>query len=357
MKSGKIKIAFVGGGTLGPVVPLLAVMKKVKELRPDAEFIWFGTPKGPERSLIPQEITFYDIPVAKFPRYPNLHWFTFPFRYMYGQYKARKILHKERPNIIVGAGGFTQVPVILAAYDRDIPVVIHQLDKEPGLSNQTSAMKTVSVTTSFAYEKEPFSEPVRSYQIKTPVRFSKHDLVSKEKAAPHFGLDPDRPVTLIMGGGTGALHVNKAIAGMLDDLLKETQVIHSTGKGKKVTRARQGYVVTEFLDEDLVQAYSAADLVVSRAGMGAISECSALEKPMVLVPIPNSHQEQNAEAMREGGGAVVVKQDLIQSELVKRLRELLPDKEKQTALVTHAQRVLPTDDGKALAEVVLEHIR
>ena len=301
MKSEKKKIAFVGGGTLGPVTPLLAVLRTMKKNDSAMEYIWFGTAHGPERALIPPDVRFYDIPVAKLPRYPSFAWMTFPFNYFAANYKARKILKKERPDIIVGAGGFTQVPVITSAHEQGIPSVIHQLDKVPGMSNQMIALKADSVTTSFAYEEGPFSEPVKSRRIATPVRFSKEDLISKEEAAKHFDLDPKKPITLIIGGGTGALSVNEAVVALLDELLGFTQVLHITGKGKKVMNSRAGYAAIEFLEDDLILAYSAADLVVSRAGMGSISECVALEKPLILIPIMNSHQEKNAEQMEKGG--------------------------------------------------------
>lgn len=353
----KMKIAFVGGGTLGPVTPLLAVMRSIRLTQPGAEFIWFGTPNGPERVLVPKDVPFFAIPVAKFPRHPSIELLKFPFMFLYGTYKARKFIRKEAPDIVVGAGGFTQVPVINAAHEYGIPSVIHQLDHEPGLSNQSIALKTVSVTTSFAYEREPFSAPVKSHQIATPVRFLSSDLVSKKKAANMFGLDAAKPITLIMGGGTGALSINETVAGMLDDLLRTTQVIHVTGKGKKVSESREGYAVREFLTDDLIAAYSATDLVVSRAGMGAISECAALGLAMILVPIAKSQQEANAEYMESAGGAVVIHQDRAFAETLKKeIRNLVENASERKRLAKAAQNALPTDGGDALADVVLKHL-
>jgi len=355
MSTRKRKIAFVGGGTLGPVTPLLATLTVLQKQDKQISVIWFGTKEGPERALIPKGVTFYDIPVAKFPRYPSLQWLTFPFKYFSAHKRARMILEKERPDMIVGAGGFTQVPVMFAGFTLGIPSMIHQLDSEPGMSNRKVASKALAVSSSFAYKEPPFGVGVTSQQIATPVRFSKEALLSKVKAATHFGLDSARPIVLIMGGGTGALRINEAVASSLDALLMETQIIHSTGKGKKVTEARKGYFVTEFLADDLIQAYSAADLVISRAGMGSISECTALEKPMILIPIPQSHQEQNARRMVEGGGAELVQQDDdLEETLKKTIKRVLGRASLRKELVTQAKMILPTDHGQALAKVILK---
>jgi UDP-N-acetylglucosamine--N-acetylmuramyl-(pentapeptide) pyrophosphoryl-undecaprenol N-acetylglucosamine transferase len=246
----------------------------------------------------------------------------------------------------------------MASDEYFVPSIIHQLDKVVGMSNQSIAPRTRSVTTSFAYEKEPFPKPVKSRQIPTPVRFGERDLMPKADGARAFDLDPDRPVTLIIGGGTGALSVNEGVRDVLDDLLGVTQVIHVTGKGKRVTDSRPGYYVAEFLSDDLLKAYSAADIVVSRAGMGSVSECTALGKPMVLIPISDNQQEVNAAAMIEGGGAVGLKQDeRFKQNLLEILTRLLASEEDRKKLVDGARRVLPTDDGSALAEIVLGLVR
>jgi len=358
MKTGKIKIAFVGGGTLGPVTPLLAVLRYMKKNKPNVEFIWLGTKYGPEKALLQKDLPFYDIPTAKLPRYPSFQWLSFPIKYFMAKYIARKILKEEKPDIVVGAGGFTQVPVILSANKQGIPSAIHQLDLVIGMSNKMIARKTISVTTSFDYEERVFPEPVESYQAATPVRFVKNDLVLKDQAAEHFGLDSSKPIIFVMGGGTGALSVNKAIGELLDVLLEHTQIIHSTGRGKKETESRPGYFVTEFLSDDSITAYSAADIVVTRAGMGAISECSALEKPMILIPLPNSPQEQNAEQLGKQDGALIVHQDVnFTSELLGAIRRLLKDVYMRDEFVMVAKDVIPTDDGKELAEIILKHIQ
>lgn len=356
-----MKIAFAGGGTLGPVTPLLAVSRYLCGVGPGIEFIWFGTPSGPERPLMQTEgIRFFEVPVAKLPRYPSTRWLTFPVDQARARALAAAVLDKEQPDVVVSAGGFTAVPVIEEARKRGIPCAIHQLDLVPGLSNKRVAALCQSVTTSFRYASPPFSG-VKSEQIPTPVLYQAENLPERGEALRSFGLDSGRPCVLIVGGGTGSLALNESIAADLDQWLARTQVIHSTGEGKRgALVSRAGYFVDERFDiESMRRAYAAADLVVSRAGMGALSELSALAKACILVPIPKNQQEANAQELEGRGGVVVVNQT--QPGFAQRLRlaafELLDDAARRCELASKLHESLPTDDGARLAEIVMNLIK
>lgn len=345
-------ILFCGGGTLGPVTPLIAVLRRMRKMRPHLRFAWAGTPNGPERELIEREgVTFHPIPSAKFTRYPSIRWLTWPAEYLRARRAADVLIQSVRPNLVVGAGGFTQVPVMRAASKHSIPCAIHQLDARPGLSNRQVASLCSTVTTSFAYEDPPFGSRVRAEQIPTPCRFAGVTVPDREAAADRFFLDPHRPILFILGGGTGALTLNQAVAANLDAFLEETQIIHSTGKGKhEGLKERKGYVVREFLDErDTLFAYAAADAVVCRAGMGTLTEVAALSKAAIVVPIPGSHQEENVSALNDG--ALSVKQsDTFGADLFDSASAFLSDASQRTRLGSKIHEMLTTDSGAALAE-------
>jgi UDP-N-acetylglucosamine--N-acetylmuramyl-(pentapeptide) pyrophosphoryl-undecaprenol N-acetylglucosamine transferase len=344
----KRTILFAGGGTMGPVTPLLAVLRRMKQLDPELSFAWAGTADGPERGLIETEgIPFYPIPVAKLPRYPTVRWLTWPVAYLRARIAAWNLLRTKRPSLVVAAGGFTQVPIMAAARWRRIPCAIHQLDAEPGLSNKRVAKMCRSVTTSFPYDFDVFDD-VETTRVPTPCRFDPESMPSRTDAAKRFGLQPEKPILFVVGGGTGAAALNDATWKTKSRLLRDMQIIHATGKGKATVLTQDaGYVMREFLDEeDIKHAYAAADLVVSRAGMGGLSDLACLSKPAIFVPIPKSHQEQNVIKLPV---AVVEQKEQFEETLQQKILHLLSDADARQALGIKLHDALPTDDGSELA--------
>lgn len=342
-------ILFTGGGTLGPVTPLLAVLRQMLKRRPGLVMVWAGTPHGPERAVIEKEgIPFYAIPVAKLPRYPSWRWLTWPISLLRARVTAERIMRRIQPALVVSAGGFTSVPVIKAARRRNIPCAIHQLDVEPGLANRAVASDCQSVTATFKYDFEPF-EGVKTAQTPTPCRFAGAIVPNKSEAAFFFGLDAGRPIILVVGGGTGADYLNQAVWKIKSELLAVTQVIHLTGrdKGREASSAA-GYETREFFDEkNMLQAYAAADLVISRAGLGAITDLVCLKKPAILVPIPKTHQVAN---VRRLPFAVVEQGANFDEQLLRWVKLFLGNNEMRERLQAQISAALPIDDGSALAE-------
>ncbi len=351
-------ILFVGGGTLGPVTPLLATMRALKKIAPDTTFSWIGTPSGPERILVEKEgIGFRALPSAKLPRYPSIQWLTFPFDWARVRSLAKQMVKDLKPDVVVGVGGFTAVPVMLAATKLGIPCVTHQLDVVPGLSNRRIAEHCASVTTSFEYEKAPFGTHVNDEQIATPTRFFIEHLPTKKKAMEEFGFDPAKPVILVFGGGTGAQALNEMVWRTKDQWLAFTQLIHVTGIGKDSQKDERAglYVVKPFLDVQMLSAYAAADLIISRAGVGSLSEIAALKKAAIIIPMPKSHQEYNAKAFEERGACVAAHQEsaTFDDDVLSAARLLLNDEEERKIMGEQAHAFLPTDDGTAFAKRIL----
>lgn len=358
MKTRK-KLVCTGGGTLGPVTPLLAMVEAARRLESSLEVAWIGTPEGPERSLVEAaHIPFFSLPVAKLPRYPTWHWVTFPYDWYRARRAAGRLLEELQPHVVVTAGGFTAVPVIFAAHKRGIPCAMHQLDLKPGLANRQVAPYCQSITTSFEYARSPFATDLADEPIPTPTRFRLADLPSRAVAARHFGLDARRPIVLIFGGGTGAQALNACMEQTKPAWLQFTQVIHLTGRGKQSSglQTTLGYVVREFLGEEMKYAYAAADLVISRAGFATLAEMTAaLAKPTIVVPLPGTEQELNARAFEEQGGVIIVSQEQAHfaEELQTAAQLLLNDPDACRTMGEAAQRFLPTDDGTVLARRVL----
>lgn len=348
---------------MGPTAPIFALQKKLAEKHPQAKFVWVGTPDGPERGPVEKlGIPFVSLPVAKFPRYLSPRLFTWPWDYIRAKKAAINFLKEWKPDIVIGAGGFTQVPLMRAASKHGIPCVIHQLDFDPLLSNKLVAKHCALITTTFVYHsrkltvpifKFSFGTPVPEKAIATPNRFASYRTLEKTTAAEFFGLDGNKPIVLFVGGGTGALALNEVIEKNLDKWLSKTQVIHITGKGRGLdAKEKPGYVKREFFDEqELFKAYMASDLIVTRGGMGSITDLAALSKPCIFVPITNHAQENNVRHM--GVSVMVIKESpKLFHDLYREVHHLMERPNERIKFGLALNRTIRTDDGTEWANLI-----
>lgn len=298
-------VLLAGGGTLGPVMPLLAVAEVLNRRGDGVVFV--GTPDGPERSLLTSRgIPFRSVPVVKLRRGWSPTTLRLPLDAVRAVRAARAILRSESPAAVLGAGGFTSVPVGFAAYRQGIPVVIHQQDVEPSLSNRLLARFASAVTVSLKMSQRYFPR-VPVTVTGNPVR-SEIAAGNRVRGLKRWGFTADRPVTVVFGGGTGAVFLNRLVVDSLDALLRRTQVLHVSGVGRgPVGLPAPGYVVVPRL-EAMADAYAAADAVVCRAGFTTLSELMLLSTPALVVPMPGTHQEANADWFGRAGAVRVASQ-------------------------------------------------
>ncbi|TAK03828.1 hypothetical protein EPO34_01560 [Patescibacteria group bacterium] len=347
-----MKILFAGGGTLGPVTPLIAVAEAWKRTDPSVSFVWVGTSRGPEGAIVREQgMKFLHLPVARFTRYPSLEWLTLPFRAFQAFVTAWLVLGREKPSLVACAGGYTGVPMAYAAFIRGIPVWTHQSDVRPLLSNRLIAPVARLVTV--AWPQTAGSFPRRKTELMgNPVRACVR-AGAKDRAAVRFGLDLRLPTLLVTGGGGGAKWLNQMCMDMAPKLVGIANVIHITGPGKmKPAYQRFGahYHAVELLVEGMADALAAADVVLARAGMGTISELSAMRKAAVLVPIHGSLQMANAAVLEDTGAAKVIQQPLATlGDLERAILGLLADEPARRALGDRLARALPTDVAEKIA--------
>ncbi|MDF1496923.1 MAG: glycosyltransferase [Patescibacteria group bacterium] len=351
-------IALVGGGTMGPTAPLLALHDFWSKKNPKDKFIWIGTKEGPEKAPVEARgIPFASITTAKIPRYLTLKLFTWPLDYSRAKKEASALLDKYKPDIVIGAGGFTQVPVIKVASKRGIPCIIHQLDFTPGWSNLAVQKYCKAITTTFVYHYKKFRKCKNEQHIATPNRFATMDWPDKKLSREHFGFKNGEPLVLVIGGGTGARALNQVIEANLDKWLKKVQILHITGKGRSSNpNERTGYKRYEFLDRDeLLKAYISADIVISRAGMGGITDLATLCKPTILVPIPSTHQEKNTRHLLDTIIEVKERNNFFE-DLYTEVRRLRKDPEKCKHLGYELNRLIKTDDGEEFASIIERYL-
>lgn len=347
-------LLFTGGGTLGPVTPLLAVADAVRLRAPEASFSWIGTQQGPERALVEASgIRFFAIRSGKLRRYFSWRNVVDIVNIKIGFFQSLALLRRLRPDAVVSAGGFVAVPVVWAARCLRIPVHVHAQDIRPGLANKLSAPFAGSVSVAFETSLKDFARHHPTW-TGNPVRRAML-AGSREAARSLFGLEEGIPTLLVLGGGTGAAGVNDLVRGAMPTLAAAFQVLHVTGKGKgDAAFAHPRYHAVEFLTDGMAHAYAAANLVVTRAGIGTLTELAALALPTVIVPMPRSHQEENAQYFADHGAALFLDEvGATPATFAERILGLWHAPDRMAALSVGMRALAKGEAAAAVAEIVL----
>lgn len=354
-----MKVLFVGGGTGGSVTPLIAIAQYLKAEVTNIQCVWFGTASGPEKKLVmAEDIIYYRILSGKLRRYFSLKNFIDIFLVFFGVIQSFLFLIKIKPDVIVSAGSYVAVPVGIAAWILRIPHLIHQQDLLPGLANKILSYLAKTITVSYPEEAQFFKLKKVVY-TGNPVRFSIF-AGNKEKARELLGLEQSLPTILVVGGGTGALRLNQLVTGALPELLTFCQIIHITGKNKKfaplaVKNLSNRYHQFDFLVNEIPDILAIADLVITRAGMGFLTELSALSKASIIIPMPNSHQEINAKYFCEKKATLCFDQNSLSSQsLVQDIKDLIYDQASLNFLRFNINKLYQPDATKLLVEEILK---
>ncbi len=345
---------------MGSVTPLLALSEEIRIKDPETEFLWIGTRNGPEKKIVSGEgIKFVAIPAGKLRRYfSGKNLFT-PFLVLAGFLKSFFVILKFKPQIILSAGGFVGVPVIFGGWILKVPSLVHQQDIRPGFANRLTSRFAKTVTVAFPESEKFFS---KSVWTGNPVRrriFSGN----KERAIKFFGLEKDLPTIFILGGGTGALELNNIVLAAVPELIKFCQVIHITGgrfdeRMMAEQKNNERYHPFDFLESPLRDAYIVADLVVSRAGLGTLTELAALGKPTILVPMPKSHQEDNAWYFKKNNAVEILDQEkLMSANFAASIKELLNDKARLDNLSRNIGNVMKLGAAGNMVEEIFKIIK
>ena len=304
------RIIFTGGGTAGHVTPNIALIEPL--LREGWEVHYIGSENGMERGLIAalSGVTYHGISTGKLRRYFSWQNFIDPFRVIKGYFQARKLIREIQPSVIFSKGGFVSVPVVLGA--GKVPVVAHESDYSPGLSNRIATRFTDKVCLSFEDTLQHVSKG-KGIFTGTPIRPALYD-GDRERALAFTGLTGEKPVLLVMGGSLGAQKLNELVRAALPQLCERYDIIHLCGKGKNdCDCVACGYHQYEYIDKELPDLFALSDVVLSRAGANSVFELLALNKPSVLVPLTSASsrgdQLLNANYMEKKGYAKVVDQN------------------------------------------------
>ncbi|NTU66789.1 MAG: undecaprenyldiphospho-muramoylpentapeptide beta-N-acetylglucosaminyltransferase [Candidatus Moranbacteria bacterium] len=362
-----MRIVLTGGASGGHLTPLVAVAKKIKEKRPDAEFIFIGPSGRLEQDIIGKEgILMRNILVGKMRRYFSFHNLVDAVKVPLGVIQCLALLLYYMPDAVFSKGGHASFPVVVAAWLYRIPIFIHESDARPGVANSMLDKLSNRIAISYA-EAERYFLSSKTVLTGTPVR----DDINKGSAAvarEKYHLLESKKTIFILGGSQGARSINDKILDILPEILSRYQVIHQTGQGnfEEVSHragelgfktGHDGYWALPFIGDDINDIYAVADLVISRSGGTSISEIAANGKPSIIIPLAtsaNDHQRMNAFALAQVGACVVLEEDnLGEHLLLKNINDLMNDQELRDKLSVNIASFYHPDAAEKIADGVL----
>lgn len=305
-----------GGGTGGHIFPAISIADELKKGHPDAEFLFVGAKDKMEMERVPQAgYQIEGIWISGIQRKLSASNLAFPFKLLSSLSRCFSLIRRFKPDVVIGTGGFASGPLLYAASLKGIPTLIQEQNSYPGITNKLLSKRANSICV--AYDKmNRFFPKEKIVFTGNPIRENiKNISIPQEQALTELGLDPKRSTLLILGGSLGARKINHLIGDNLDWLLSlNINILWQTGKlyiqnieerfGKKQSDQLKIQAFLKKMD----MAYSAADMVISRAGAGTISELSVASKATLLIPSPNvaeDHQTKNALALYENEAALL----------------------------------------------------
>lgn len=360
-----INIIISGGGTGGHIFPALAIADALHQKDHSVNILFVGAIGRLEMKKVPEAgYRIVGLPIAGIQR--RLTWknLLVPFKLLKSLKRAQKIIKEFKPDVVVGVGGYASGPVLRVASKKGIPLLIQEQNSYAGITNKLIAGKANKICV--AYEGMEKYFPAETIEITgNPLRNNLLNVADKKaEALKYFNLSKEMKTILVIGGSGGARSINESIIEHLHEFeKKDVQIIWQCGSNyysralDAIKHFRLPYVrVLDFIDRmDL--AYAAADLIVSRAGAGTISELALIKKPVILVPSPNvaeDHQTRNAMSLVEKNAAELVKDEEARYSLVDKAFLILQNDNKMKELSENIAKIAKPDSAKRIAEEVIK---
>lgn len=354
------KIIISGGGTGGHIYPAIAIANECKKRWPEAQFLFVGASNRMEMEKVPA--AGYDIKglwISGLQRKLSIDNLSFPLKVVKSLWDARRIINQFKPDIAIGTGGYASGPLLQMASMKKIPCLIQEQNSYPGITNKLLSKRVQRICVA-SKGLDRFFPKEKIVLTGNPVRQDLLDIDSKRsEALAHFNLDSHKKTLLILGGSLGARRINQLIDDQLQNITKDVQVIWQCGKYYYETyksHSIDGVQVHAFLNRmDL--AYSAADVIISRAGAGTISELCIVGKPVILIPSPNvaeDHQTKNAQAITDLDAGLMIKESDLDSNFITIWNGLISQPELQEKLGTAVKKLALPDATKQIVNQLEE---
>jgi UDP-N-acetylglucosamine--N-acetylmuramyl-(pentapeptide) pyrophosphoryl-undecaprenol N-acetylglucosamine transferase len=328
------RIILSGGGTGGHIFPAIAIANELKLRYADSDILFVGANGKMEMTRVPEAgYKIIGLPIAGLQRNFSLSNFLLPFRMISSYYKAKSIVRSFKPHAVVGTGGYASSPILWASIIRKVPALIQEQNSYAGITNKQLGAKVQKVCVAYFGMEKYFPAKKISF-TGNPVRNDIH-AANRNKAIEFFGLESDHKTVLVLGGSLGARTINESVLAAIDKWVDAgLQVIWQCGKlywdefkQRTLLIDKRKVKLFDFL-KPMDLAYSAADVVVSRAGALAISELCLVAKPSIFVPSPNvaeDHQTKNATALVDVQAALLVRDSEAQQNLADEVLKLVFD--------------------------------
>lgn len=340
----KYRVIISGGGTGGHIFPAISIANTIRRRFPDAEILFVGAEDRMEMDKVPAAgYKIVGLPVSGFDRAHLLRNVKVLFKLSNSLFRAFSTIRKFKPDIAVGVGGYASGPTLRMAGWLRIPTLIQEQNSYAGVTNKLLAKTAKRICVAYK-DMDAFFPADKIIITGNPVRKDLEEATNKkEDALEYFGLDPEKKTILVVGGSLGARTINQSLINDLDKLFAATdvQLIWQTGKNylADATKHLKAYRGMKMYHSDFITrmdyAYSAADLVISRAGASSISELCLLAKPVILVPSPNvaeDHQTKNAMALVHKDAAIMIADKDAGAQLVSTALEVVHDTERLNTL-------------------------
>ncbi len=362
-----MRIMFVGGGTGGHFYPLIAVTEAIKDNPVDPELYYIGPDPYEPEALKQHNITFVKCPAGKLRVYGSLKNFTDPFKTFFGIFVAVWKLYVIYPDVIFSKGGYTSVPVLLAAWFLRIPVVIHESDVVPGRANKLAKSFARYIGISYDDSIQYFDQD-KTALVGIPIRRAIKNIPPDPFAV--LGIPNDLPLIYVTGGSTGAERINNIILRSLGHLLPHFRIFHQTGaahhnellltaKSLITDPEMQGryYLKDSISAEAVSAALSAATLIITRAGSTTLSEIALHGKPSIVIPIPEDisrDQRSNAYAYARSGAAKVIEEHNLTETLLTTEIDIIVNNPEMSAQMSQAARNFSqTGASEKIADILI----
>lgn len=362
-----IRVIISGGGTGGHIFPAVSIAQELKCTHPDVEILFVGALGRMEMEKVPAlGFEIKGLPIIGFPRKPGAAYVKFIFRLLKSLFLARKILHEFEPDVAVGVGGYASGALLYMASRAKIPCLIQEQNSYAGITNKLLRKRVQKVCVAYP-GMERFFPKEKILLTGNPIR----DLFLKPLSDPtvaktKFNIPAGKKVILMLGGSLGARTLNESVKNKLDEFKRNNVFLVWQSGGlyfKKLSRElpemdAASVFLTDFI-YNMDEAFAAADLIISRAGAGTISELCIVGKPVVLVPSPNvaeDHQTKNAMALVERGAARMVTDNEANEKLVSVCLSLIDDDEEKKSLGENIQKLALPEASKVIANETLKLI-
>lgn len=360
----KSRFIISGGGTGGHIYPAVAIANELKSRFPEAEFLFVGAKDKMEMQKVPQAgYAIKGLWISGIQRKLTLDNAMFPFKLLSSMWNSFRIIKSFKPDVVIGTGGFASGAVLKVASMLSIPTVIQEQNSYPGITNKLLAKKANKICV--AYENlERFFPKDKMILTGNPVRQDLINEASKSEAIAYFKLDANKKTLLVLGGSLGARRINQLIEKELDFLLSlNIQIIWQCGKlylnDYEKYNEKENVQVTAFIDRmDLV--YVAADVVISRSGASSVSELCIVGKPTIFIPSPNvaeDHQTKNAKAISDKNGALLMKENELDTQFEIVFSDLISNESKQAELSENIKKLALPNATKDIVEEIIKLIK